>query len=106
MVPEKMPARSAREEKLVFMACEVGRSVTEVVLGVRTMRGLVAAQTPARALHQPGVVVLISIEDRVGVDNAIPGGSGGGCLQMAPQAEIRIAGDQHLLVNRAVWVMA
>ena len=84
------------------MACKCwGASVAEVEAGVGTVRCLVAAGAPAGALHQAGGMILRRVQDGIGVDLA----AADRCFKMALQAEVGVAGDEHLLVHRAVRVV-
>lgn len=71
-----------------------------MITGVGSMYGLVAARAPTSASHQKAGVV--PGPHPTGIDLA----SGGRRLEVAAQAEVPITGDEHLLINRAVRIMA
>ena len=81
----------------------VGRGLAaNVVVGVGTVRCLVATGAPAGTLHEAGVMILRRVLHRVAVDLATDGLH----LEMAAEAEIGVTGDEHPLIDRTVWIMA
>ena len=74
-----------------------------MIINVRTVNSLVAAGTPARALIQTAIMVFAAALDGVGIDLTLTGLRG---FQVAAQAEVGVAGDQHLLIYRAMGAMA
>lgn len=83
--------------------------VTEVIIDVGTVDGLVASGAPARTALDVGVVQFTGV---AGVDPAaradLAGGGGivWGPGEVAAEAEVLVACDQHFLVHRAVGLVA
>ena len=80
-------------------ACVAGGLIPHGLAGVGAVNVFVAACAPASALLQAAAVFLAADDDRTVAFHR-------GVLEVAPQTEIGVPGDQHFLIHRAVRVMA
>lgn len=61
-----------------------------------------AAGAPTRALHQAGSMIFGRVPDRVRINLSDRARS----LEMTPQTQVGVTGDEHFLVHGTVWAMA